>query len=164
MCIRDRSGSANPNDLIAIKDSLAKIPKIKEILVDTTITEINSIADQLSDHQEIIKLIEKSILEQPSQTVGDGKVIKSGYSNDLDEVRADAGSAIDYISRLETDERQRTGIKSLKVSYNKVFGYYIEVNKSHISKVPSNYIRRQTLTSSEPVSYTHLTLPTIYSV
>ena len=146
---KTKSGSANPNDLIAIKDSLAKIPKIKEILVDTTITEINSISDQLSDHQEIIKLIEKSILEQPSQTVGDGKVIKSGYSNDLDEVRADAGSAIDYISRLETDERQRTGIKSLKVSYNKVFGYYIEVNKSHISKVPSNYIRRQTLTSSE---------------
>tara|TARA_Y100000590_G_scaffold247426_1_gene278052 strand:- start:6102 stop:8681 length:2580 start_codon:yes stop_codon:yes gene_type:complete len=146
---KTKSGSANPNDLIAIKDSLAKIPKIKEILIDTTITEINSISDQLSDHQEIIKLIEKSILEQPSQTVGDGKVIKSGYSNELDEVRADAGSAIDYISRLETDERQRTGIKSLKVSYNKVFGYYIEVNKSHISKVPSNYIRRQTLTSSE---------------
>ena len=146
---KTKSGSANPNDLIAIRESLAKIPKIKEILVDKTIPEINSISNQLLDHQEIINLIENSIREQPSQIVGDGKVIKSGYSNELDEVRSDAGSAIDYISRLETDERQRTGIKSLKVSYNKVFGYYIDVNKSHISKVPSNYIRRQTLTNSE---------------
>ena len=146
---KTKSGSANPNDLIAIRESLAKIPKIKEILVDKTVPEINSISNQLLDHQEIINLIENSIREQPSQIVGDGKVIKSGYSNELDEVRSDAGSAIDYISRLETDERQRTGIKSLKVSYNKVFGYYIDVNKSHISKVPSNYIRRQTLTNSE---------------
>ena len=146
---KTKSGSANPNDLIAIRESLAKIPKIKEILVDKTVPEINSISNQLLDHQEIINLIENSIREQPSQIVGDGKVIKSGYSNELDEVRSDAGSAIDYISRLETDERQRTGIKSLKVSYNKVFGYYIDINKSHISKVPSNYIRRQTLTNSE---------------
>jgi len=146
---KTKSGSANPNDLIAIRESLAKIPKIKEILVDKTVPEINSISNQLLDHQEVINLIENSIREQPSQIVGDGKVIKSGYSNELDEVRSDAGSAIDYISRLETDERQRTGIKSLKVSYNKVFGYYIDINKSHISKVPSNYIRRQTLTNSE---------------
>ena len=159
---KTKSGSANPNDLIAIRESLAKIPKIKEILVDKSVPEINSISNQLLDHQEVINLIENSIREQPSQIVGDGKVIKSGYSNELDEVRSDAGSAIDYISRLETDERQRTGIKSLKVSYNKVFGYYIDINKSHISKVPSNYIRRQTLTNSErfitpeTVSYTHL--------
>ena len=146
---KTKSGSANPNDLIAIRESLAKIPKIKEILVDKSVPEINSISNQLLDHQEVINLIENSIREQPSQIVGDGKVIKSGYSNELDEVRSDAGSAIDYISRLETDERQRTGIKSLKVSYNKVFGYYIDINKSHISKVPSNYIRRQTLTNSE---------------
>ena len=114
MCIRDslinktKSGSANPNDLIAIRESLAKIPKIKEILVDKSVPEINSISNQLLDHQEVINLIENSIREQPSQIVGDGKVIKSGYSNELDEVRSDAGSAIDYISRLETDERQRT--------------------------------------------------------
>lgn len=146
---KTKSGSATPNDLIAIKESLAEIPKIKEVLIDNTIREINNIGNKLLDHQEIIELIENSLVNEPSQNVGDGKVIKLGYSVELDELRSDAGSAIDYISSLEKDERQRTGIKSLKVSYNKVFGYYIEVSKTHISKVPSDYIRRQTLANSE---------------
>ncbi|PZC42542.1 MAG: DNA mismatch repair protein MutS [Chloroflexi bacterium] len=125
------------------------MPKIKEILIDSIGSDINYLLDQLVDHEQVVKLIETSVIDQPSQVVGDGKVIKTGYSSQLDEVRSDAGSAIDYISRLEADERKRTGIKSLKVSYNKVFGYYIEVSKSNISLVPSNYIRRQTLTGSE---------------
>ena len=144
-----KSSSANPNDLIAIKESLATVPKIKEILIDPVISEINNLSHQLVDHEEVVNLIETSIIEEPTQIVGEGKVIKAGYSNKLDEVRTDAASAIDYISRLETDERKRTGIKSLKVSYNKVFGYYIEVSKSNISLVPTNYIRRQTLVGSE---------------
>ena len=144
-----KSGSANPNDLIAIKESLATLPKIKEILIDRISSNINNLSHQLTDHEEVVNVIETSIIEEPSQIVGEGKVIKAGYSSQLDEVRTDAGVALDYISRLETDERKRTGIKSLKVSYNKVFGYYIEVSKSNISLVPSNYIRRQTLVSSE---------------
>lgn len=144
-----KSGSAKPNDLIAIKESLATVPKIKEILIDPISSDINNLSHQLVDHEEVVNVIETSIIEEPSQIVGEGKVIKTGYSSQLDEVRTDAGVALDYISRLEIDERKRTGIKSLKVSYNKVFGYYIEVSKSNISLVPSNYIRRQTLVSSE---------------
>ena len=144
-----KSGLVSPNELISLKESLSAVPKIKEILIDSIGSDINYLLDQLVDHEQVVKLIETSVIDQPSQVIGDGKVIKTGYSSQLDEVRSDAGSAIDYISRLEADERKRTGIKSLKVSYNKVFGYYIEVSKSNISLVPSNYIRRQTLTGSE---------------
>lgn len=144
-----KSGSANPNDLIGIKESLSTVPKIKDVLMDSSEPDINTMAEQLVNHDDVVQLIETAILDQPSQIVGEGKVVKTGYSSELDTVRDDAGTAMKYISRLETEERERTGIKSLKVGYNKVFGYYIEISNSNISLAPSNYIRRQTLAGSE---------------
>ncbi len=144
-----KSGSANPNDLIGIKESLSTVPRIKDVLMDSSEPDINTMAEQLVNHDDVVQLIETAILDQPSQIVGEGKVVKAGYSSELDTVRDDAGTAMKYISRLETEERERTGIKSLKVGYNKVFGYYIEISNSNISLAPSNYIRRQTLAGSE---------------
>ena len=145
-----RNYVAQPQDLLALAKSLENAPKIRDILrQDQDVSLVESFASRISDNQETLDLIQGAIEDEPSVSVGEGKVIRYGYSEDLDELRDSTRGARDYIAGLESKEKQRTGIKSLKVGYNKVFGYYIEVSNSNLEYVPEEYIRRQTLVGGE---------------
>jgi DNA mismatch repair protein MutS len=145
-----RGFNALPRDLVALASSLESAPNIKEILSeDEDSPQVESLANSLKDNASTIELLRNAIEDDPPVTVGDGKTIKPGFSSDLDSIRTAAKTAQGYIAKLETEERERTGIKSLKVGYNKVFGYYIEVSRSNLALVPDDYIRRQTLVGGE---------------
>ena len=145
-----RGASATPRDLIALKKSLHVGPQIRELLSEgEDAAQVSDMADQIDDHSEVVGLIGDSIIEDPAQIVGEGRVIRKGYSSELDSIREGAKNARDYIAGLEVEERERTGIRTLKVGFNKVFGYYIEVSKSNTDRVPEDYIRRQTLVNAE---------------
>ena len=140
------SGTVNPRELIALKDGLAAVFSLRE-LVDST--DLEWLQSQLLLLPEVCSLIEESIAAEPAGAVGDGKVIRPGFSPEMDELKSSSTNARQFIAGLEQRERDRTEIKGLKVGYNQVFGYYIEVSKSNIDKVPEDYIRRQTLTNAE---------------
>ena len=140
------SGTVNPGELIALKDGLAAVPSLRE-LVDST--DLEWLQSQLLPLPEVCSLIEESIVAEPAGAVGDGNVIRPGFSPEMDELKSSSTNARQFIAGLEQRERDRTEIKGLKVGYNQVFGYYIEVSKSNIDKVPEDYIRRQTLTNAE---------------
>ncbi|MED5588684.1 MAG: DNA mismatch repair protein MutS [Chloroflexota bacterium] len=140
------SGTVNPRELIALKDGLAAVPSLRE-LVDST--DLEWLQRQLLPLPEVCSLIEESIVSEPAGAVGDGNVIRPGFSPEMDELKSSSTNARQFIAGLEQRERDRTEIKGLKVGYNQVFGYYIEVSKSNIDKVPEDYIRRQTLTNAE---------------
>jgi len=140
------SGTVNPRELIALKDGLAAVPSLRE-LVDST--DLEWLQSQLLPLPEVCSLIEESIVLEPAGAVGDGNVIRPGFSPEMDELKSSSTNARQFIAGLEQRERDRTEIKGLKVGYNQVFGYYIEVSKSNIDKVPEDYIRRQTLTNAE---------------
>ncbi|MCH7736502.1 MAG: DNA mismatch repair protein MutS [Chloroflexi bacterium] len=140
------SGTAAPRELIALKDGLAAVPGLRD-LVDGP--KLEWLQDQLLPLPDVCSLIEESIAPDPSGAVGDGNVIRPGFSPEMDELKSSAANARQFIAGLEQRERERTEIKGLKVGYNQVFGYYIEVSKSNIGKVPEDYIRRQTLTNAE---------------
>jgi len=142
-------GSANARDLVALSASLRKLPGVVDALRNTVAGELRDAASRISGHEEIVALIDAAIVKQPPATVEDGGVIREEYSADLDALRLAAGEGKAWIARLEVDERIRSGIKSLKVGFNKVFGYYIEVSKPNLPLVPSDYIRKQTLTGAE---------------
>ena len=145
-----RGFNSMARDLLALAASLESAPTIKEILAgDEDSSQVADLTEALRDNTVTIDLIRRSIRDEPPITVGDGKTIKPGFSADLDAIRAATTTAQGYIARLETGERERTGIKSLKVGYNKVFGYYIEVSNANLSLVPEDYIRRQTLVGGE---------------
>ena len=147
---RVRSYTANPRDLLALGKSLGEVPGVREILgEDEDAPQVEWLAGQLDDNDEVVKLIGLSINDDPPLTTSDGGVIRPGFSSDLDVLRNSARGAQEYIAGLESKERQRTGIKSLKVGYNRVFGYYIEVSKSNLDHVPEEYVRRQTLVGGE---------------
>ena len=147
---RIRSNSANPRDLIALCVSLRTISRVKSILDSEDSTgQINWLGKQMSQHLDIVNLLDKAIVQDPPVTLVDGGVIKHGFSKELDSLRDSSQGARDYIGSLENKEKERLGIKSLKVGFNKVFGYYIEISNSNINKVPDNYIRRQTLVGGE---------------
>ncbi|MGH2398605.1 MAG: DNA mismatch repair protein MutS [bacterium] len=142
-------GSANAREVVALSASLRKLPGVVEALRTTVAGDLRDIASRVNGHADIAALIDAAIVEHPPATVEDGGVIREGYSADLDALRLAAGEGKAWIARLETDERVRSGIKSLKVGFNKVFGYYIEVSKPNLPLVPSDYIRKQTLTGAE---------------
>jgi len=146
-------GTANPKELIALKNSLKIIPQLKELLESTDdvidVEELKTVSKELIDPEHIVKLIEESIVDDPPGNVRDGGVIREGHNHDLDELRRSRKEGKEWISELENMERRRTGIRSLKVGYNQVFGYYIEVTKSHLASVPGEYIRKQTLSNAE---------------
>ena len=147
---RIRSNSANPRDLIALCVSLRTISRVKSILDSEDSTgQINWLGKQMSQHLDIVNLLDKAIVQDPPVTLVDGGVIEPGFSKELDSLRNSSQGARDYIGSLENKEKERLGIKSLKVGFNKVFGYYIEISNSNINKVPDNYIRRQTLVGGE---------------
>ncbi|WP_456297864.1 DNA mismatch repair protein MutS [Anaerovirgula multivorans] len=142
-------GTVNPRDLIALKNSIACLPAIKDLLSNKESTFLQDILSKISNHEEVKHLIENAILDEPSINVKEGNIIKNGYNQDVDELRYASKEGKSWISSLETKERERTGIKSLKIGYNKIFGYYLEVTKSNLHMVPNDYIRKQTLANCE---------------
>ena len=149
LSLRVNAKTANARDLIAIKTSVAVFPKIKKSLNSSRNPYLKSVAEEISDSGHVKELIEKSIVDSPPMTLRDGGIIKDGYNADIDELRSLSKKGKDFIAELEQREKQRTGISTLKVGFNKVFGYYIEVTKSNLPMVPEDYIRKQTLVGGE---------------
>lgn len=143
------TGRANPRDIVNLKLSLKKIPGIKELLLNSKSTTLSKIGDTLKPLNNLVEKIQDALVENPPLSIADGGVIKNGYSPELDELRDISIHGKDWIANLQKKERERTGISSLKVSYNKVFGYYIDVSNAHKDKIPEDYIRKQTLVNSE---------------
>jgi len=143
------TGRANPRDMISLKESLKKIPKIRSLLAEVKSETLQKIYKLLNPLENIIALIESAIVDDPPATVADGGVIRDGYNPELDELRYISRSSKEFIASLQQKERERTGIPSLKIDYNSVFGYYIEITKAHLDKVPPDYIRKQTLVNAE---------------
>ena len=142
-------GNANGKDLIALRNSCYVLPEIKqdlEVLDSELLQQLNS---DIRDLKEVYELINSAIVEEPPFTIKEGGVIKEGYSAELDELKDSIKDAQMWIAQLEGKERERTGIKNLKVGFNKVFGYYLEITKSYYDQIPDNYIRKQTLTNAE---------------
>ncbi len=142
-------GVANARDLIALHKSLIPLPQIQKILGSFSSRRLKGILDTWDNAQDLVEFVERSIKEDPAYAVTDGGIIEEGYNSELDELRKISHSGKTFIAQLERKERERTGISSLKIRYNKVFGYYIDVTKPNLSMVPSDYIRKQTLVNSE---------------
>jgi len=145
---RVRLGKAVPRDLIALKESLKATAGLMTLLEEDT-GALSWLKAEIRPFDDLVALVEKAIDEEPSSDPREGSVIKKGFSADLDQLRSGAGDARDFIAGLERREREATGIRSLKVGYNRVFGYYIEVRKASLARVPDTYIRRQTLVNGE---------------
>ena len=142
--------NATPRDLSSLEQSLGIIPTLKEIFSNCDDQNlILRLSENLKTHDFTIQQINSAIVEDPQITVGEGSVIKKGFSKELDSLRESSVESQNYIASLQESEKSKTGIKTLKVGYNKVFGYYIEVSKTQSELVPENYIRRQTLTNAE---------------
>lgn len=142
-------GTATPRDLIALKSSLDQVPRINETLADATSLLLQVLSENIFELPEIRDLIGRAIADEPPVNVNDGGVIRTGFDAELDEIRGISSSAKQTIASFEEQERTRTGISNLKVRFNNVFGYYIEISKGAVSRVPDDYERRQTLANAE---------------
>lgn len=143
------AGSAHARDVLAVKDSLRALSPIKERLRDWRADIFASLRDEMWDLPGVVELVERAIVDAPPPTLKEGGFIRPGFHAELDEIRSVQSNAKDWIARFESSERKRTGIHSLKVRYNRVFGYYIEVTKANLKSVPPDYIRKQTLVNGE---------------
>jgi DNA mismatch repair protein MutS len=139
---------AGPRELIALRRSLEIIPKLRGELEGES-GAIDSLKDGLKPCTEVVELIAKALVDDPSNAIGEGGVIRAGFSGELDNLRQTSGSARKYLAGLELKERERTGIKSLKIGFNNIFGYYIEISNANLNQAPQEYIRKQTLTNGE---------------
>ena len=142
-------GSGSARDLIALKEALQKIPNLRRTLASFTSPLLMKQRRQLHELDDLVDLINRAIVDAPPLSTKEGGMIRPGYSRELDELHQVAKHGKDWLVKLQQREIERTGIKSLKVRYNKIFGYYIEVTKANLSQVPDYYIRRQTLVNSE---------------
>ncbi len=142
-------GSVNGRDLNALKDSLRLIPDVKEHLQHCKCAMLHALNDTLDTLPELVDLIERGIHPEPPATIREGGVIRDGYSEELDELRQIVGQGKEWIAAMQEAERKRSGIQSLKIGFNQVFGYYIDVTKPNLHMVPDDYIRKQTLRHSE---------------
>ncbi|MBI1811485.1 MAG: DNA mismatch repair protein MutS, partial [Nitrospirae bacterium] len=141
--------SANPRDLTAIRNSITHLPSIKKALLSSKDVYLKSIAEEISEFSSLKSLIESSIIDTPPLSLRDGGIIRNGYNKEIDSLRKIATSGKDFIAELEMSEKKKTGISSLKVGYNKIFGYYIEITNANLDQVPEHYIRKQTLVGGE---------------
>lgn len=141
--------SANARDLVALRNSLEVLPAIKDKLNDYGRPLIRELSDKIDSMDNLNNLLKKAIVDDPPFTVREGGLIKDHYNDDLDELRNISRHGKDWISTLEKSEREKTGIKNLKIGYNRVFGYYLEITKSNIGQAPDYFIRKQTLTNAE---------------
>ena len=142
-------GNANARDMITLKNSLLKLPEVKNILSNCKSEMLKELYEDLDVLQDIYELIEKAIVDDPPMGVKDGGIIKMGYDEEIDHLKTATTEGKNWIIQLEAEEKEKTGIKNLKVGFNKVFGYFIEVTKSNLNQVPDRYIRKQTLTNAE---------------
>ena len=142
-------GSANGRDLISLKNSAKQLPMAKQVLSETNSVLLSSIYQNLDVLDDIYALIDKAIVDEPPISVKEGDLIKIGYDEEIDKLKTATTQGKNWIIELETKEREKTGIKGLKVGFNKVFGYFIEVTKSNLSQVPDRFIRKQTLANCE---------------
>ncbi len=142
-------GSANAKDLLLLSATSQKFPQIKSLLSGADCKMLKEIYDEVDTLEDVVALIEEAINLKAPATVREGNLIKDGYSELVDTLRRDMNSGTDVLAEIEAREKERTGIKNLRVRYNKVFGYYIEVTNSFLDKVPEDYIRKQTLTNAE---------------
>ena len=142
-------GNANGRDMISLKNSVKQLPEIKKVLSTTGAGLLKEIYENIDTLDDIYEIIEKSIVDEPPIGVKDGGIIKIGYDPEIDKLKLATTEGKKWILELEAKEREQTGIKGLKVGFNKVFGYFIEVTKSNLSMVPDRYVRKQTLTNCE---------------
>ena len=142
-------GNANGRDLISLKSSVKQLPDIKHVLAGAGSKLLKGIYNELDTLDDVYEIIEKSIVDEPPIGVKDGGIIKIGYDPEIDKLKLATTEGKKWLVELENKEKEQTGIKNLKIGYNKVFGYFIEVTKSNISMVPERYIRKQTLTNAE---------------
>ena len=140
--------NASPRELISLKQTLQQVPVLRALLIGQA-QALKALAYDLDPADDVVDLIERAIVDDPPATLNNIGVIRRGYSPELDQLVQDSADARRYINSLERVERERTGIKSLKVGHNKVFGYYIEVTKANAHMVPSDYVRKQTLVNAE---------------
>ena len=142
-------GSANPRDLIAFRNSLQMLPAIKTVVSGFEKEYLKELAEQIDELRDLCSLIEASIPEEPPIATKEGGVIKDGFHPQVDSLRQAKTEGKNWLAALEEEDRERTGIKNLKIKYNRVFGYYFEVTNSFKNMVPEDYIRKQTLTNAE---------------
>ena len=142
-------GNVNARDMISLKNSLKQLPELKNVLARTKTELLQNLYINLDVLEDIYELIEESIVEEPPLTITDGGIIKIGYNEEVDKYKKAMTEGKDWLIQLEAKEKEETGIKNLKVGFNKVFGYYIEVSKSNVNLVPDRYMRKQTLTTGE---------------
>ena len=143
------TGRAAPGDLIDIKHTLRHLPAVLDLLSDAAPDALDAIEERLRACPNIVDRIQSALVDDPPAKISEGGLIRDGYSEELDELRTIAQEGKDWVANLEKEESERTDIPSLKVGFNKVFGYYIEVTDTHAEKVPDDYIRKQTLVDSE---------------
>ena len=141
--------SVNPRDMIALRNSLAMLPAIRSILADMESAELKAIYEGMDDLADITERIRAAIIEEPPLTIREGGILRDGFDPDIDQLRRAKTEGKTWLAELESQERDRTGIKNLKVRYNKVFGYYLEVTNSYKDMVPEDYMRKQTLANAE---------------
>lgn len=147
---RVASGRANGKDLVALRNTLGALPELNEVLDSIPHTALlQSIRNSIENFDSLYQLIANSIVDEPPFIITEGGLIREGYSEELDALKESIREAKEWIAGLEQTERERTGIKTIKVGFNKVFGYYIDVSKSFVDKVPEDYIRKQTLVNNE---------------
>jgi len=149
LAARIYTGRANARDLLALRQSLSRLPAAKELLAECSSSLLCRTADTIDPLPEVEGLIGAAIKTDPPTTITEGGIIRDGYSPELDELRVTAREGRSWIAKFEAEEGARSGIPSLKVGFNKVFGYYIEVTNTHRDKVPEHYIRKQTLKNAE---------------
>lgn len=142
-------GSADARDLSALRSSLCLLPGIRDLFAGQSLEPLKTIIDSLNSLDELVSLLKVSIDDSPASGLKDGNIIKPGYNTDVDRLREAKSKGKTWIASLEMEEREKLGIKSLKVGYNKVFGYYIEITNANLSQVPEHYMRKQTLANCE---------------
>jgi len=142
-------GSARPRDLSTLRDSLKTVPELHNVLTSIDHPHIQTLQDNIGIHEDLIFLLDKAIIENPPVLTRDGGVIAEGYDEELDDFRNLSKNSDQYLLDLETREKERTGITSLKVAYNRVHGFYIEIPRTHSDEIPPEYVRRQTLKATE---------------
>ncbi|GAA4897613.1 DNA mismatch repair protein MutS [Ferrimonas pelagia] len=141
--------SARPRDLSRLRIALAQLPTLQDLMQELSGRKINNLANRISTFPEQLTLLQRAICDNPPVVIRDGGVLAEGYNAELDELRALSKGATDYLVKLEQRERERSGIATLKVGYNKVHGYFIEVSRAQSALVPADYVRRQTLKNTE---------------
>ncbi len=146
---RAASGRATPRDLVALADTCRAVPVVRRIVEGLVAPRWAVLVESLGGHPEVLAVVDEAIVDEPPAVLGEGPVVRDGFDPELDRVRSARRDGKEWIARLQAEERERTGISSLKVGFNMVFGYYLEVTRTHLSKVPDGWIRKQTISTGE---------------